>query len=363
MSAEEFLQFADSLTVPLLLVSGDGMLLAANREAGRRLNLAPSHLENRPLNEIVTNSEAALKDYLFSCSRTREPVTGALEFRTDDGSLLPCRCEGAAVVPRTEQSPALIQMRMKPKSDSPSQFALLTEQVNALTKEIAERKRVEEALHIRQSEIEALNIRLQRAMEETHHRIKNNLQIIVALVEMQRSQYPDAVPVHELDRIAQHVRSLSAIHNLLTDELGSRPDVEHLSVSETLFRLLPMLQDIAGERSLNYDITDFHISVRQASALAVVINELVNNAVKHGTGEITLVLKIVEEQARLEICDHGPGFPSDFNAGAKAHTGLELVEELGHWDLEGQTSYTTLLEGGACVRVTFPLKAEPHAHS
>lgn len=251
------------------------------------------------------------------------------------------------------------QLCMKLKTESPNQIAQLTEQIEALTKELAERRRVEEALHIRQAEIETLNMRLQRAMQETHHRVKNNLQIIVALMEMQRGQYPETLPTTELDRIAQHVRSLSAIHNLLTEAAGARKEVDHLPVTDTLYRLLPMLQDIAGERPLNYTIADFHISVRQASALAIIINELVNNAVKHGKGEILLDLSIEGEKARLMVRDSGPGFPADFNPHATSHTGLELVEELSHWDMEGDSSYGNCPEGGACVTMTFPHK-KPH---
>src|SRR5258708_31048914 len=76
----------------------------------------------------------------------------------------------------------------------------------------------EHALQESIQEVEILNQRLQRAMSETHHRVKNNLQVISAMVDMQTMQEADTVPKHELTMIANHIRGLAAIHALLTQQ-------------------------------------------------------------------------------------------------------------------------------------------------
>jgi two-component sensor histidine kinase len=90
-------------------------------------------------------------------------------------------------------------------------------------------------------------------------------------------------------------------------------------------------------------------------SLAVLINELVNNAVKHGGHRVELRLVVVEKAVTLEVSDDGPGFSEAFSAVTAAHFGLELVESIGRLDLGGETTYLNKPEGGACVRVTFPL--------
>lgn len=85
---------------------------------------------------------------------------------------------------------------------------------------VTERHGYEEALLQNKAEIEALNARLQRSMAETHHRVKNNLQIISALAEIQAG---DGRPISAgaLDRISMHVRALAGLHDLLTQSVRS----------------------------------------------------------------------------------------------------------------------------------------------
>ena len=78
-------------------------------------------------------------------------------------------------------------------------------------------------------EISALNARLRRAMTETHHRVKNNLQLIAALVEMQRQGSKDSIPLPDLLRLKQNIQALGVIHDILTKE-AKTGDAETLSL-------------------------------------------------------------------------------------------------------------------------------------
>lgn len=222
--------------------------------------------------------------------------------------------------------------------------------------DITERKQADQQIVERSRENEALNQRLQRAMSETHHRVKNNLQVISAMIDMQSMDGGDSVPLSEMARVGQHIRSLAVLHDLLTQEAKVAGDVESISASATLEKLMPILQGIAGRHRISYRCDDLQIPIRQGTALAIIVNELVSNAVKHGRGDVEVVIGAEDGTGRIEVWDGGPGFPPDFRPDGTNTTGLDLVEHLARWDLQGTARYETRPEGGGRVAIHFPLK-------
>ena len=204
-------------------------------------------------------------------------------------------------------------------------------------------------------EIEALNVRLRRSVQETHHRVKNNLQVISALAELQMEAGDDMVPAAALRRIGQHTRSLAALHDLLTQEARVNVEADSISTKDALNKLIPLLQTTAGERDIRYQANDFRLPVREGASLALLVSELVSNAVKHGKNDIEVTLETLGSTARLEVCDDGPGFPPDFDWRKAANTGLGLIDSTGRHDLHGTISYENRAEGGARVVVSFPI--------
>lgn len=207
-------------------------------------------------------------------------------------------------------------------------------------------------------EIEALNARLKRSVQATHHRVKNNLQIIVALVEVQTAAGESTVPASAILRVGQHARSLAALHDLLTQEPEGDAETEVISTKATLGKLIPLLQATAGGRSILYQIDDFLLSVGESASLALLISELISNALKHGTNDINLILSTQGEKVTLEVSNDGCGFPLDFDWRKAANTGLSLIDSTGRHDLNGTISYENRPEGGARVTVVFPLPAQ-----
>ncbi len=223
---------------------------------------------------------------------------------------------------------------------------------------VRDRSRHVEMLERNAEEIAALNARLQRAMAETHHRVKNNLQIVTAMVDMQVMEGRDLIPVEEMRRLGQHVRCLASIHDLLTHQAKARGDALFVSTKEALDRLMPLVRGTTGARAVYYRVDDALLPVSQGTSLVVLINELVSNAVKHGLGEIQVSLEIAREEGRLEVSDDGPGFPPGFDPVNAANTGLELVESLSRWDLQGEPLYENRPGGGARVVVRFPVRGQ-----
>lgn len=228
-----------------------------------------------------------------------------------------------------------------------------------LQQEIAERRRAEEALKEKQADIEALNQRLQRAMTETHHRVKNNLQIIAAMVDMRLMEGHAFIDPAEIRRLGTHVQTLASVHDILTQEAKYDGQAEFLSAQEVLIKLVDMLQRTSANRRIDAKIDDARLTARQGTSLALVLNELVSNAQKYGNGDIGISFTVDGETARLAVSDDGPGFPPDFDPAAAASTGLELICSLSQWDLGGEALFENRPEGGAQVVVKMPLPSCP----
>lgn len=206
----------------------------------------------------------------------------------------------------------------------------------------------------REAEIAQLNSRLQRALTETHHRVKNNLQLVVGLIEM--LLVDDERPVRQADvnRLAQHVRSLAAIHEVLTKLASEEAEMDRIPARQLLGRLQPHLRQIADTRSVSFDIADLPLSVRQGASVAILLTELVNNSLKHGAGAIQISLTRDDDFVVLQVSDEGAGFPPGFDSRVAGATGLDLVDRISAWDLSGAVAYLNTPQGGAAVRVSFP---------
>jgi PAS domain S-box-containing protein len=206
-----------------------------------------------------------------------------------------------------------------------------------------------------QRELAVLNARLKRSMTETHHRVKNNLQLVSALIDMQKATDRETVPMSELVRLGSNVRALGVIHDILTQEAKEGAEEDTLSAKTVLDQLLSLLQQAAGERRLTFACEDVRLSGRRATSLALLTNELVSNALKHGKHTAEIYFTVHADEATLEVRDDGAGFPEDFHSMRAAHTGLELVENVAKWDLAGKTCYESMPQGGGRVTVSFPI--------
>ena len=206
-----------------------------------------------------------------------------------------------------------------------------------------------------EEEVRSLNARLQRAMTETHHRVKNNLQVISALVEVQMEDGQDTVPATAMARIGQHTRSLAALHDILTQDTKTGGSADSVSVRGVMDKLLPLLRASAVSRTISYEGGDFRVTVGQGASISLLVSELVSNAVKHGRGDIEIGLTVDGTMARLDVCDDGPGFPRNFDWQTAKSTGLSLIDSTGRHDLNGAIQYENRPAGGARVSVSFPI--------
>ncbi|HZO91993.1 MAG TPA: PAS domain S-box protein [Chthonomonadaceae bacterium] len=176
-----------------------------------------------------------------------------------------------------------------------------------------------------ETDIQARNQRLEQAMQETEHRVKNNLHSVAALLDLQVLAHPEAVPVQELTRVRTHVTALAAIHDLLTQDVKAGRLLNLISARAMLQKLLPLLQETVGAPRIQWSAEEVSLPIKQSMSLVVVINELVTNAIKHGGQNVELKLARSEDQVTLEVCDDGPGFPQAFPPITAGGFGLEQV--------------------------------------
>lgn len=233
-----------------------------------------------------------------------------------------------------------------------------------IVRDITEEKRQREELKAREQEllrrqeqIDALNERLRRAMVETHHRVKNNLQVVSALVDMQIADGQASVSREQLVRIGGHIRALAAMHELLMQSARGDETAATVPARNIFERLEPLLTAAAGNVPIAFDARDVPLTSRQGTAVAVLVNELVSNAVKHGAPPVVVSLTAEDGRAWLVVEDGGPGFPEGFSALEAANTGLDIVVSVAETDLQGDVEFGNGTNGGARVRVTFPLAA------
>ena len=151
------------------------------------------------------------------------------------------------------------------------------------------------------------------------------------------------------------------MHDLLTEQtrLGSQGDL--ISAQAILSGMLAALQRQAGRHRLTFALEDVTLTANQGTTLAIIASKLVANALTYGQNTVHLSLSVQDRQALLEVCDDGPGFPSDFDPHQVSHVGLDLIESLSHLILHGKVRYENAPEGGARVLVAIPLPKSPAA--
>lgn len=240
--------------------------------------------------------------------------------------------------------------------------ALAMRSPEELEQEIATRKEAEAGMQQahdaleqrvveRTAQIQALNEDLQRAMAETHHRVKNNLQVVTALLEMQLDETPEAVPRPAVQERLRQIKTIAIVHDLLSRDRS----LGEVDAVQMLKNLLPLLADGIQQEGmpnvlrLEGEEGPLYLPTKAATGLALVVNELVSNAVKHTSPlqrrtildePITVRLtREPRELLQLTVEDHGPGFPEGFDPAVDANLGLDLVASIVANDLLGKIAY------------------------
>lgn len=183
-------------------------------------------------------------------------------------------------------------------------------------RDLTERRRQEAAL--RRSLAEKTTL-----VQEVHHRVKNNLQVISSLVALQCSRVASTEVRAALEDTSRRIQSIALVHQLLyaSDELA------HIDLADYLRSLSHMLQGSLGPDVTIHCVGEpVFVTVERASPVGLVVNELMLNAAKHGRDEdgrceIELHVRLVGSMVTICVCDRGPGFdPAGAERGSMGQT-------------------------------------------
>lgn len=211
-------------------------------------------------------------------------------------------------------------------------------------KQLAEKNRIiEESL----AEREVL-------LREIHHRVKNNLQIVSSLLNIQSKLLDDPTAKSAVQAGRDRVQSMALTHKLLYQN----QNLSNLSLKDYISQLTDSLVDTYGANNgvaLAQEIDEILIDVDTAVNLGLLINELISNAMKHAfsdfqNAEILIQLKQREQHLELVVADNGKGMTEAQEE--RSSYGMRLVRSLSQ-ALRGQLSINS--DGGTKVKLTMPI--------
>nr|WP_172642224.1 two-component regulator propeller domain-containing protein [Allocoleopsis franciscana] len=216
--------------------------------------------------------------------------------------------------------------------------------------DITDRMFAEEALRASLREKEIL-------LQEVHHRVKNNLQIICSLLDLQSQTLNDEKTLAVFQESYNRIKSMTIIH----EKLYQSTSVEKINFAEyveTLMNHLLLSYKVDSELIQVYsNIEPIYLNIDTAIPCGLIINELLSNSLKHAfpnsaKGLINLYFKFDRNKRfTLIVKDNGVGFPKDFNIQEKSTLGLKLVKVLTQ-QLEGNIELKQ--EQGIELAISFP---------
>lgn len=196
-------------------------------------------------------------------------------------------------------------------------------------------------------------------VREMHHRIKNNLQTVAMLMQLQLSE-ADRLDAREVLQTNIHrIRSIAAVHEILSEKGFRLVDVKDVleRISRTTAETMTNPSQALTIRVFGDAIT---LPSKPATAIALVVNELVQNSLEHAFGDrgaggqIEISLGRSPEEIIIIVRDNGSGLP----AALKPGLGLEIVETLVKEDLNGRLKFNQPLQGGTEVSLRLPRTIE-----
>ena len=225
---------------------------------------------------------------------------------------------------------------------------------DALQAEIAQRRNAEEAVrHSREKEV---------LLQEIHHRVKNNLQIITSLLRMQSRAVQDPALSEALRECQNRVASMALIH----DKLYRARDLARVSFGEYVRDLtnniLTSYALPARSVRVRFDIDDLSLSLDYAVPCGLILNELMSNCLKHAfpvghSGTVYIGFHAEgEEELCLVVRDDGVGVPADVDLGRTSSLGWRLIRALVE-QLGGVVQCQTA--GGTSVEIRFARQNAP----
>jgi two-component sensor histidine kinase len=194
-------------------------------------------------------------------------------------------------------------------------------------------------------------------IREIHHRVKNNLQTVAALLRLQARRIESPEGREALEEAVRRVGTIAIVHETLSQAFD-----EFVDFDEVADRLRVMVAEVSSRGAVVRSAREGSfgtIAAEVATPLAMVLTEALQNAVEHGFGDgpgaITVTARRAPGRLLLMVDDDGAGLPEGFDLGTSTSLGLSIVRTLVESELAGRLAVGAGPAGGTRVEVELPL--------
>lgn len=198
-------------------------------------------------------------------------------------------------------------------------------------------------------------------LKEVHHRVKNNLQIVASLINLQHEFGNKTPPQEVLQKVQDKIEAMVIIH----ENLYKKGDLSSISFKTYIERLSSYFKTsyALSEQgiSITTDVVDTPINIDTLVPCGLILNEIISNSIKHAfppthNGAIMIKASLSDQGCTLAIKDNGIGFPKDFDPTKhKDSLGMQLIKGLSK-QIKGTLSITS--DKGTTYTLSFPLSLE-----
>ncbi|MGB5757831.1 MAG: sensor histidine kinase [Acidimicrobiales bacterium] len=184
-------------------------------------------------------------------------------------------------------------------------------------------------------------VSMDATIKEIHHRVKNNLQTVSSLLRIQGRRLENPEAKSAIDESVRRIQSIATVHEMLANSGGD--EVPFTDVVEPIMRMAESTL-VASDRAIKFHLIGSGptLSASRASSLAVVVTELLQNAIEHGFpagsdgGNVTVELVTSPTDLRVRVHDDGVGVSEHFDASRASGLGLTIISTLVSGELGGE---------------------------
>jgi PAS domain S-box-containing protein len=314
----------DAVQDAIFLLGTDSTILRCNRAAAERISLPVEELVGKKGFEVVHRPALSSISSLFETAKTnlkREVI-------------------------QVQENERWMQVSIDPVKDASGAFSGAVCIVSDITERIQAEERIKTAL----AEKDTL-------LRELYHRTKNNMQIISALLSLQKDYSNDPAVTAILTEMDNRIQAMSMVHQ----KLYQSRNLSNIDLGEYLRELSALLEDsykAAPGIGLFLDLESISVTIDLAIPCGLVLNELVSNALKYafpggGKGVIKVSLRSDAGRAiHLTVSDNGVGLPEGFSPRQDGKLGMQTLFALVEHQLRGKIEFVN--DSGLTVDVQFP---------
>ena len=184
-------------------------------------------------------------------------------------------------------------------------------------------------------------------LKEIHHRVKNNLQVISSLLNLQSQSITDKASLRAFEESQNRIHSLALVHEELYNSNNlAKIDLKGY-IDKSVYYLYQQYSPYSEKIVLDLDLESVSLGIDYALPCGLIINEVVSNSLKHafpsgwsGTRKLSVYLrKIGNAEIELNINDNGVGFPKDFAIHNVESFGMHMIYLLGENQLGGKVRF------------------------